>query len=157
LLGAGEALGDLARGEERNREDRKAGRRFGPATVSNQPYGLTAEALQPPQLNHVKRDDFLRFLTEHSDACLRAAEHLSQNYQSACDLVRSLGLSHTVSERLAKLILEWASEGRATDEGIRVTCSLTHEEIAQLLGISRETVTRELTVGCAAVTLLGHS
>ncbi len=59
-------------------------------------------------------------------------------------MIRSLGLSHSVSEKLARLFLEWASEGEETKEGIRIKVALTHEEMAQLIGTSRETVTRIL-------------
>jgi CRP/FNR family cyclic AMP-dependent transcriptional regulator len=115
------------------------------ATVSGKPYELTAETLQPCQLDFVKRDDFLRFLHNHGDACLHAAQHLSQNCEDAYEMIRSLGLSHSVSEKLARLLLEWASEGESTKDGIRIKVSLTHEEIAQLIGTSRETVTRVLS------------
>ena len=115
------------------------------ATVSGRPYELTGETLQPCQLDFIRREDFLRFLQHHSDACLNAAQHLSQNCQSAYEMIRSLGLSHSVSEKLARLLLEWAHDGEATKEGIRIKVSLTHEEIAQLIGTSRETVTRVLS------------
>ena len=113
-------------------------------TVSGKPYELTAETLQPCQLDFVKRDDFLKFLHNHADACLHAAQHLSHDCQSAYDMIRSLGLSHSVSEKLARLLLEWANTGEETKEGIRIKIALTHEEIAQLIGTSRETVTRVL-------------
>jgi CRP/FNR family transcriptional regulator len=114
------------------------------ASVSGKPYELTAETLQPCQLDFIKRDDFLRFLQDNANACLNAAEHLSQNCQSAYEMIRSLGLSHSVSEKLARLLLEWATDGETTKNGIRIKVSLTHEEIAQLIGTSRETVTRVL-------------
>jgi len=114
------------------------------ATVSGKPYELTAETLQPCQLDFIKRDDFLRFLQNHADACLNAAQHLSQNCQDAYEMIRSLGLSHSVSEKVARLLLEWAVDGENTKEGIRIKVSLTHEEMAQLVGTSRETVTRVL-------------
>jgi CRP/FNR family transcriptional regulator, cyclic AMP receptor protein len=114
------------------------------ATVSGDPYELTAETLQPCQLDFIKRNDFQQFLQTHGDACLNAAQHLSQNCQDAYEMIRSLGLSHSVSEKLARLLLEWASDGEATKEGIRIKVALTHEEIAQLIGTSRETVTRVL-------------
>jgi CRP/FNR family transcriptional regulator, cyclic AMP receptor protein len=114
------------------------------ATVSGRPYELTAETLQPCQLDFVKREDFMRFLQNHADACLNAAQHLSHNCQSAYELIRSLGLSHSVSEKLARLLLEWSSDGEVTKDGVRIKVSLTHEEIAQLIGTSRETVTRLL-------------
>lgn len=114
------------------------------ATVSGKPYELTAETLQPAQLDFVRREDFLKFLQNHGDACLHAAQHLSKNCQNAYEMIRSLGLSHSVSEKLARLLLEWASDGETTNDGIRIKVSLTHEEIAQLIGTSRETVTRVL-------------
>ena len=113
-------------------------------TVSEKPHDLTAETLQPCQLDFVKRDDFLKFLQSHPDACLHAAQHLSQDCQSAYEMIRSLGLSHSVSQKLARLLLEWANGGEETKEGIRIKIALTHEEIAQLIGTSRETVTRVL-------------
>src|ERR1700740_528306 len=115
------------------------------ATVSGRPYEFTGETLQSCQLDFVRREDFLRFLQNHGEACLNAAQHLSQNCQSAYEMIRSLGLSHSVSEKLARLVLEWASDGETTKDGIRIKISLTHEEIAQLIGTSRETVTRVLS------------
>ncbi len=62
------------------------------ATISGKPYELTAETVDPCQINFVKREDFLRFLREHSEACLRVAEQLSEKYNTACREIRSLGL-----------------------------------------------------------------
>lgn len=113
------------------------------ATVSGKTYELTAETIDPCQVNFVKREDFLRFLKEHSDACFRVAEQLSDKYNTACREIRSLGLSHSAAEKLAKLLLEWSSKsGESNKQEPRVRLSLTHEEIAQMIGTSRETVTR---------------
>ena len=99
--------------------------------------------MDPCQINFVKRDDFLRFLKEHSDACLRVAEQLSAKYNSACHEIRALGLSHSAGEKLAKLLLECsAKNGEATKSEPRIKLAFTHEEIAQMIGTSRETVTR---------------
>lgn len=114
------------------------------ATVSGTPYEMTAETLHPCQVNFIKREDFLKFLKDHGDACLQAAQHLSQNMQSAYEQIRSLGLSHSAREKLARVLLEWASSGEETKEGTRVKLAMTHEEIAQMIGTSRETVTRIL-------------
>ncbi len=113
------------------------------ATVSGKPYELTAETIDPCQVNFVKREDFLRFLKEHGDACFRVAEQLSEKYNNACHEVRSLGLSHSAAETLAKLLLEWSSRnGETSKQEPRLKLALTHEEIAQMIGTSRETVTR---------------
>ena len=115
------------------------------ATVSGKPYDASAEVMEAAQVNFVGRDEFLRFLGQHGDACLRVAQHLSNNYHLACEQIRSLGLSHSVGERLARLLLEWCDKtGEKSEQGIRVRMLLTHEQIAQLLGTSRETITRLL-------------
>jgi CRP/FNR family transcriptional regulator len=110
------------------------------ATVSGKPYELTAETLDPCQVNFVKREDFLRYLKDHNEVCLRVAEQLSDKYNTACHEIRSLGLSHSAAEKLAKLLLEWSEKNGGP--GGRVKLTLTHEEIAQMIGTSRETVTR---------------
>lgn len=114
------------------------------ACVANIPYELTAETAQPCQVVFIRRDDFQRFLEQHGDACLRAAQHLSDNCHNAYDMIRAIGLSHSASEKLARLLLELAQDGDKTKDGVRVKLALTHEEIAQIIGTSRETVTRLL-------------
>jgi len=113
------------------------------AAVSGKPSELSAETLDPCQINFVKRDDFLRFLKEHNDVCLKVAEQLSDKYNSACHEIRTLGLSHCAADKLAALLLEWcATNGQASMTQPCVKLALTHEEIAQRIGTSRETVTR---------------
>lgn len=114
------------------------------SVISGRPHEVTVETLQPSQLAFVRREDFLRFLNEHGDACLAAAEHLARDCQSAYEVIRSIGLSHSVSEKLARLLLQWSTDGQAVDGVIRMKLALTHEEMAQLIGTSRETVTRTL-------------
>ena len=115
------------------------------AVVSGKPYELAVETLQPSQLAYIAREDFLRFLKSHGDACLQAATQLSQECQSAYDVIRSIGLSHSVSEKMARLLLQWSTDAKVVDGAIRLKLSLTHEEMAQLIGTSRETVTRTLS------------
>lgn len=115
------------------------------ASILNKPYEATAETLYPCQLDFIRREDFLRFLKEYGDVCLRAAQHVGQNCESAYDQIRSLGLSHSAPEKLAKLLLDLSADGLSGKPGKpdkSVKLALTHEEIAQLIGTSRETVTR---------------
>jgi CRP/FNR family transcriptional regulator len=111
------------------------------STVSGKPYEATVELLEPTQVNFIRRAEFLNFLRKHGDAALRVAQQLSQNYHTAYQEIRTLGLSQSASEKLARLLLEWAaSENSGRGQKVKVT--LTHEEIAQMIGTSRETVTR---------------
>lgn len=110
--------------------------------VSGHPYQASAEVLEPAQANFIARTDFLEFLKTHGEAALRVAQELSQNYHLAINEMRTIGLSHSAAEKFARFLLEQATEGAKKDGEIRLTLTLTHEEIAQMIGSSRETVTR---------------
>jgi len=114
-------------------------------TITGKPYELTVETMQPCQLNFIRREDFMNFLKQHADACLRAAQHVSHDLHSAYALIRSICLSHSVSERLARLLLERSSHASAAKGPVRVKLGCTHEEISELIGCSRETVTRTIS------------
>jgi CRP/FNR family transcriptional regulator, cyclic AMP receptor protein len=122
------------------------------ATVSGLNYGATAEVLESCQVNFVRKDDFLLLLAQNSEACFSAIKQLSYQYHTAYIQVRSFGLSHTAADKLAKLLLEWCKpngngngNGNGSGNGsIHLKLSYTHEEIAEMIGTSRETVTRLL-------------
>ena len=85
----------------------------------------------------------MHFLKNHADACFKVAQQLGEKYNHTCHEVRSLGLSHTAGQKLANLLLELISKnGEASKQEPRLKLSLTHEEISQMIGTSRETVTR---------------
>src|SRR6266536_1193345 len=116
------------------------------ATILGKPYEVSAETIEPAQLNFIKRDDFLKFLNTNAEACMHTAQQLSEKYHSAQREIRSLGLSQTTSEKLAKLLLDWCARGgEETAKGIRLKVLLTHEESAHMTGTTRETVTRLLS------------
>lgn len=113
-----------------------------PATVTGKPYELTADVIEPTQANFISRADFLAFLREYGEAALRVAQQLGETYHSAISEMRTIGLSHSAAEKLARFLLD-LSTGHDSGKGeIKVTLTLTHEEIAQTIGASRETVTR---------------
>jgi CRP/FNR family transcriptional regulator len=111
------------------------------ATVSRVPHPTTAETGQPCQLNFVQRDDFLKLLKEHPEANMQAAIHLSRECQQAYQHIRSF-VQHSAPQRIARLILDWSHEDAASASTLGIKVALTHEEIGQIIGMSRETVTR---------------
>ncbi len=113
-----------------------------PATVTGKAYELTAEVIEPTQANFIGRTDFLAFLREHGEAALRVAQQLGETYHSAISEMRTIGLSHSAGEKLARFLLDLSTEHDAGEGDIKLTLTLTHEEIAQMIGASRETVTR---------------
>jgi CRP/FNR family transcriptional regulator len=88
----------------------------------------------------------LRFLAGHTDASLHATQHLAKDCSDAYGVVRSIGLSHSVAERFARFLLQTAAaDGEMSNGTLRVRLAMTHEEISQLVGTSRETITRLLS------------
>ncbi|MBZ5650503.1 MAG: Crp/Fnr family transcriptional regulator [Acidobacteriia bacterium] len=112
------------------------------ATISNRPYELTAEMVEPGQANFITRDALLQFLRENGEIALRVAEQLSRNYYEAFEEVRMLGLASSPSEKLATLLLSWTANAVKSSDPSRITMTLTHEEIAEMIGTTRETVSR---------------
>lgn len=123
----------------------KAGEVLGlTAVLGGKPYEVTAETLHPSQIAFVRRDDFMRFVTNFPEALQGIVNQLSSNYRGACEQLRTLALSPTVQGKLAKLLLDWSAETDPTRGAARIKMPLTHEEIAEFIGSSRETVTRAL-------------
>jgi CRP/FNR family transcriptional regulator, cyclic AMP receptor protein len=71
---------------------------------------------------------------------------ISRSFNLACEQLRMVGLSTSVHERLARLLLIWSDESEKKTEGARCRLSMTHEEIGEFIGASRETVTRTLSI-----------
>lgn len=112
------------------------------AIISNHAYEVTAEMIEPGQANFIPRDALLRFLREHGEVAVRVAEQLSRNYYTAFEEVRMLGLTSSPGEKFAKLLLSWYPEKEQVNGQAQIKLTLTHEEIAEMIGTTRETVSR---------------
>lgn len=112
------------------------------ATISGSRYEVTAETLEPLRANFVPREAFLRFLRNHGEAALRVAEILTRTYQSTLTEVRYLGLSSSSTEKLACFLLDLPIAAGHNNGHARATLTLTHQEIGEMIGASRETVSR---------------
>jgi hypothetical protein len=82
---------------------------------------------------------------KNSEACLRVAEQMSVMYNWACRETRALGFSHSASERLAQLLLEWSDKNEKDTTAKRVKLGFTLEEILQMIGTAREAVAQLFT------------
>lgn len=109
------------------------------STMSGTPYEVTAETLQPCQVAFVRRDDFLCFVSKHPEGYQGAIRQLSKNYSDACQQLRTVALCASAPEKLARLLLDWSADSKHNGQ---IKIPLTHEEIAEFIGTTRETVTR---------------
>jgi CRP/FNR family transcriptional regulator len=115
------------------------------AAISRKPHEVTIEALEPCQLKVVKADRFLRLLQNDQAVSLATVTCLSNDLRKVIDCVRLFGLSHSATERLSRVLLRWEIHEDDDDKNRRrLRIPLTHQELAEVLGASRETVTRLL-------------
>jgi CRP/FNR family cyclic AMP-dependent transcriptional regulator len=108
------------------------------------PRTMTVTAVAETQLMGLGNDSLTSLLTgrpEVAKALLAAlAQRLRKTNEHLADLVFT-----DVPGRVAKALLDLANRfGRPVEEGIMVSHDLTQEELAQLVGASRETVNKAL-------------
>ncbi len=114
------------------------------AVISGSRYEVTAETIEPTEIKSIRREEFLSFIQKHGEASLHAAKALSEEYKAVFFDARRLALSGSAAGRLASVLLDWGRAASCGKPEIRFTMALTHEELANLVGSSRETVTRML-------------
>jgi CRP-like cAMP-binding protein len=83
-------------------------------------------------------------MQSHHEVAVEVAMQLGESYCSAIAEMRVMGLARTASQKLAIFLLDWFEGYRPFGAAASEQVTLTHKDIAQLLGISRETVTRLL-------------
>lgn len=114
------------------------------AVVSGRPYEATAETQEPAEISFLRHSDLLRLMRLHGEIALWVTQHISADYASTCREIRDLILSDSASEKLARLLVGWLDQNTKSKNPSQVKMALTHEEIGQMIGSSRETVSRLL-------------
>ena len=108
------------------------------------PRSATATAVTDVQLKSLGHEALSPVLNAHADVAHALLNQLAGRLRRTNEVVGDLVLSD-VPGRVAKALLDLASRfGRRADDGIHVNHDLTQEELAQLVGASRETVNKAL-------------
>ena len=125
VLGPGEMFGELSLFDPR------------PRTAS-------AVAVTDSCLAALAHDDLRSWLTGRPDVALHLLQALAQRLRRANDVMADLVFTD-VPGRVAKALLDLADRfGTEQQDGLQVNHDLTQEELAQLVGASRETVNKAL-------------
>jgi len=114
------------------------------AVVSGVASPITVTTIELCQIKFIERESFLYMIGHNSHAALACANMLAQEITTSFEDVHDLLLAHSSTEKLARLLLSWVSDEPRNRE-LRVATEFTHQEIAQMIGSSRETVTRLLS------------
>ncbi len=123
VLGAGSFFGELA-------------------LLDDEPRSAHVIAMEDTVLLQLHREDFRGRLKLSPELSISLLRELSQRLRRADDTIASLMLLD-VNGRIANLLLELARE-EGGETGTRITRRLTHASLGQMVGASRETVSRTM-------------
>ena len=125
ILGPGEFFGDMS-------------------LLDNQPRSATVIAVEETEVSAIRRKEFLSQIQENPQLAVKLMSVLSQRLREANRKIGNLALLD-VYGRLARILMDFAKiEGRKLDNGRIAFRRPTHQAIANMIGTSRETVTRTL-------------
>ncbi len=114
------------------------------AIIEDKARSADVSALEPTELLVLYKRDFIPFLERNPKLCIRLLGILSDRLRHTSEIVRDRTLLGLPS-RLAKSLLDLArTHGRDTDEGIRIDMRLSQKMLGGLLGVSRESVNKQL-------------
>ena len=120
-----------------------AGSFFGEmALVDDEPRSAHVIAMEDTTVLQLRREDFRTRLRSAPELAISLLRELSRRLRRADDTIASLMLLD-VNGRIAHLLLELARE-EGGETGNRITRRLTHASIGQMVGASRETVSRTM-------------
>jgi len=112
--------------------------------LDGQPRSATVVALEPTETVAIKRKDFLKQLTNNPGMCIKVLAELAGRIRKSNELIGSLAFLD-VCGRLARVLLDMAKDqGQEQIDGIKIKVSHSRTELANLVGTTRETLTRAL-------------
>jgi CRP/FNR family cyclic AMP-dependent transcriptional regulator len=114
-------------------------------TLTGEGYEAWGEATQRTQTRFVERNRLVDLMRRDGELAVQIAMQLGESYRSAIAGVRAMALSRSADQKVAIFLLDWCESNRPFPEEAVARFIVTHEEIAQVIGTSRETVTRVLS------------
>ena len=106
-----------------------------------------AETCEPSQVLSVRQDDFKKFLATHPPGALLVNDVLACRLRNLGNIIQGL-VASDVNERVAQLLMRLATtHGQKTQNGdITLDIRLTHQEMANMIGTTRQSVTSALNL-----------
>jgi CRP-like cAMP-binding protein len=112
-----------------------------PATILGFPHESTAEATKPVTVRFFPRARLLQHMRAGATGLWAAQVVSCMFYSTLCEM-EALWLTDSVNQKLSRFLLSFCSPRDGSRAPLQVPLDLTHEDIAQRIGVSRESVTR---------------
>ena len=114
------------------------------ALLDDQPRSATIETTQPTEVLALRKDDFHRLLRQHPEMAIQLLRVMTKRLRDTDQLVQDAAFLD-VAERLAKKLLQlMEAHGRKTDRGCEIDLHLTQQDLAAMIGATRESVNKQL-------------
>lgn len=108
-------------------------------------YPATAMVLEDVQVGMIRNEDLEKIVQENGNIALSLIKELNRRLYYAQMKIKDMAL-HDVNGRVAKVLLDLAYRyGKKNSRGIQIDLKMTKTEIANIVGTSRETVSRSLS------------
>ena len=125
VLGAGDFVGDLS-------------------LLDGQPRSASADAMEDTNVLVLERSDFIALIRSRPDAAMAVMNVVAKRLRDTDEMASDLAFLD-VRGRLAKKLLEMASShGVDRDDGTLLDVTITQEQLANMIGVTRESVNRNL-------------
>jgi CRP/FNR family transcriptional regulator, cyclic AMP receptor protein len=109
------------------------------------PYPATAEALEDSSLYYIKVQELTAMLEGNPALCIRLLQILEGKIRGLQSRLTDV-LSKDMREKIINTLLSLArSNGSRIPEGYRIEMELTHQDLASMVGTTRETVSRVIS------------
>lgn len=107
-------------------------------------YPATAEVIEKSRIGKIRNEDLEQVLKAHPSMAVAIIKVLNKRLIDAQQRVKSLALDNTHG-RTARMLMKLAMEhGVKTEKGVELELSISRQELANMVGTTRETVTRVL-------------
>jgi CRP-like cAMP-binding protein len=114
------------------------------ALLDGEPRSASVVAIDKTEVLVVRRDDFLRLFTTNPEMAKKVIAVLGKRLRNANEHIESLAFLD-VCGRLARILLDMGGEsGKEVEAGIEISVTHSRTELANLVGTTRETLTRAL-------------
>ncbi len=109
-------------------------------------YPASAQAIEPSVTAGLRRAEYIELVRAYPDLAWALLQELGRRLQNAHETIRSMAVEK-VERRIARVLLRLASTAgeRAAGGAVRITVSLSRQEIADMAGAVLETAIRTIS------------
>ena len=109
--------------------------------LDRQPRSASIKTTQPCLLLALSRQDFLELLRQNSAVAMEMIRVMARRLRETDEQIGGL-LFERVESRARRILLRMAKDPAPDEAGRRITPAITHQQLADMVGTSRETITR---------------